>query len=157
MCFEEFLYVCLSELRCWEWMCVGRVRLAPPFRSSSPLLSPTQRKRGTCVVEGGFSWSLRVWGSRFFWCLHHSAKGASLPSQPLPGPFTNGPYGIAAPMLFMDIPLGIALPRVLWSGVLLRGRDFGYRFLASGVLPSISEFLLSQCCPFDDGAFYARG
>ncbi len=28
--------------------------------------------------------------------VHHSAKGASLPSQPLPGPFTNGPYEIAS-------------------------------------------------------------
>ncbi len=26
--------------------------------------------------------------------VRRSAKGASLPSQPLPGPFTNGPYGI---------------------------------------------------------------
>ena len=33
---------------------------------------------------------------------------------------------------------------------------FCYGFSAGGALPSVSEFLLSQCRPFDDYAFYTR-
>ena len=35
--------------------------------------------------------------------------------------------------------------------------DFGYGLLKRGVLPSVSELLLPECCPFDHGALDARG
>ena len=35
--------------------------------------------------------------------------------------------------------------------------DFGYGLLKRGVLPGVSVLLLPESCPFDHGAFDARG
>ncbi len=39
--------------------------------------------------------------------VHHSAKGASLPSQHLPGPFSNGLYGVAFPLVVHERVMGV--------------------------------------------------
>ena len=44
------------------------------------------------------------WVSCGFEGVHHSAKGASLPSQHLPGPFSNGPYEMSAPFVLGTFP-----------------------------------------------------
>ena len=104
---------CLWKLFSNSGGCWG-VRLAPPFRPCplTPALSPEGRG-GTCVVDGGFSWcfgGVEEWVESII--LRRALRFLRSPS---PGPFTNGPYDIAAPASFTN-SYGITLPRVLWSG-----------------------------------------
>ncbi len=81
--------------------------------------------------------------------VFHSAKGSSLPSQPLPGPFSNGPYGVDAPFVLRTFPplVGETRPHVLpgHPPLSLRSRaPFASRKGRSPLLPSTLGFPLSR-------------
>ena len=91
---------------------VGCGSLAPPFPSPSPP-APLPLLLGVLGERGVCSWGMtvlvgvwEVWEGVvvFVWGVCLFAKGADLPlpSQPFPGPFTNGVYGIPYCTWFMN-------------------------------------------------------
>ncbi len=77
--------------------------------------------------------------------VRRSAKGASLPSQPLPGPFSNGPYGFR-PLLFAG---GFRAT----DRVVVYGQSFGgLEFSRLGGHPPRSRFACPRPLRFAKGA-----
>ena len=119
-CGDLWVFVVVDEegLR-WVGVLIGEVLLWPlPFAPGHPHPGPLPLSgRGDVFLVGdGFSWRIGLWDAGFdeWWFLGESVilrRFASLPSQHLPGPFSNGPYG--HPPLFVGGGLGSCAPFVL--------------------------------------------